>query len=264
MELTQATRARDWILAAERELPLAPDLVPLLGSNGSALVLAPHPDDESLGCGGLIARCAAESRTVRVVVISDGAGSHQRSRAWPPSRLAAQRRQETRQAVATLGLDPLRDLLFLDLPDGAVPTVGERFDRAVGVIRSFAAGSSAIFASWRHDPHTDHTATFAIASAVAQRLGRGTRLFAYPVWGLAFAHPIAGFPLPVEPGFATPASGVRLDVSRHLAAKRRAIAAHASQTTSLISDDPDGFRLPKEMMALVLRPYEMFLEERTE
>jgi hypothetical protein len=53
--------------------------------------------------------------------------------------------------------------------------------------------------------------------------------------------------------------GWRLDTTRHLPAKRRAIAAHRSQTTDLIDDDPNGFRLPDEFLALFTRPFEVFL-----
>ena len=44
-----------------------------------------------------------------------------------------------------------------------------------------------------------------------------------------------------------------------LDAKRRAIAAHRSQTTDLIDDDPDGSRLPEEFVGLFTRPYEVYL-----
>jgi LmbE family N-acetylglucosaminyl deacetylase len=199
-----------------------------------------------------------------VVVVSDGAGSHPGSRAWPPPRLAALRQRETRAAVAELGLDLARDLAFLGLPDRAVPASGPGFEAAVAAILRMAAPAppNAVFATWRHDPHADHAATAAIAAAVVRALPAGTRLFAYPVWGLAFAHPIPGFPLPAaEPDLPAPPRGLRLDVARHLPAKRRAVAAHASQTTALIADDPEGFRLPPEALALALRPFEVFLEE---
>jgi hypothetical protein len=58
-----------------------------------------------------------------------------------------------------------------------------------------------------------------------------------------------------------PLRGLRLDAKRHLPAKRRAVAAHRSQTTDLIADDPAGFRLPPEALALAFRPFELFLEE---
>jgi len=258
-------RAGDWLRTAERDLPLTADLDALLGPAGAALVLAPHPDDESLGCGGFIAGCAAQGRTVRVVVVSDGTGSHPCSRAWPAPRLAALRQEETRVAAVALGLDAARDLVFLGMPDRAVPGTGPECEAAAAaVLQATPATPAAVFVTWRHDPHADHTAAFAIAATVTRTLPAGTRLFAYPIWGLAFAHPIPGFPLPPEPDLASPPRGLRLDIASHLPAKRRAIAAHASQTTALIEDDPGGFRLPLEALALAFRPFETFLEELPE
>ena len=57
----------------------------------------------------------------------------------------------------------------------------------------------------------------------------------------------------------TPVRGFRLDIARHLPAKRRAIAAHRSQTTDLIADDPAGFRMPPAFRALFDQPFEVFL-----
>ncbi len=254
--------AGDWLRAAERDLPLTADLDDLLGPSGGALVLAPHPDDESLGCGGLLAACAEAGRAARVVVVSDGSGSHPGSRAWPPARLAALRQEEARAAVAELGLDPVRDIGFLGLRDTAVPSEGRAFEAAVGqVVRQAGTAPVTLFVSWRHDPHCDHAASFAIAAAAMRALPAGSRLFAYPVWGLAFAHPIPGFPLPPEPRLPAAPRGLRLDMARHLPAKRRAVAAHRSQVTDLVADDPEGFRLPPEALALAFRPYELFLEE---
>ncbi len=250
-----------WLRAAERDLPLV-TVDALLEPGAAALVLAPHPDDESLGCGGLLAACAVAGRAARVVVVSDGAGSHRRSRAFPPARLVALRQAEARAAVTALGLDATRDLHFLGLPDTAVPRQGTAFEATVAAVLALPGPPpGAVFASWRHDPHGDHAATWALAAAVVAALPPGTRLFAYPVWGLAHAHPVPGFPLPPPPLLAAPPRGVRLDIAPRLAAKRRAISAHASQLGELIQDDAGGFRLPPEALALALRPFELFLAE---
>ncbi len=45
------------------------------------VVLSPHPDDESLGTGGLIAAACARGQRVDVVLVTDGAGSHPKSHA---------------------------------------------------------------------------------------------------------------------------------------------------------------------------------------
>lgn len=252
-------RAGEYLTAAGR-LPLTTDLDRLLGPGG-ALVLAPHPDDESIGCGGLIAAATAAGRDVEVVVLSDGTGSHPNSAAYPPPRLQALREAETRAAALALGLAPAW-LHFLGLPDRAVPAAGPRLQAAAAAILRAIAGRpqpTAILATWAHDPHADHQACAALAAALATALPTARRL-EYPVWGWAFAAPIPGFDLGPEPRLPGPPRGLRLDIAAHLPAKRRAIAAHASQVSDLIADDPAGFRLPPEALALADRPFELYLE----
>ena len=96
------------------------------------VVVAPHPDDESLACGGLIADACRQEVRGKVVIVSDGSGSHPNSRAYAPDRLASLREEEARQAGAELGLKPA----------DIVPSEGEDAERAIGVIadRVRAAG----------------------------------------------------------------------------------------------------------------------------
>jgi LmbE family N-acetylglucosaminyl deacetylase len=232
-----------------RQLPIG-GMDEIIGS-GTCLILAPHPDDESLGCGGLIAACVAAKRPPLVVVLTDGAASHLGSRAFPPDRLRTVRAQEVVTAVGHLGL-PADRLVLLNQPDGAAPVTGPGFQALVlalaGLVRR-EPDCGAILAPWRYDPHCDHEAASIIASAVAAQAS--IRRVAYPVWG---------WTLPAEapvPGVL--AAGFRFDVVPYLAAKRRAISAHQSQYGALITDDPNGFRLPSELLAVFDEPFETYL-----
>ena len=238
----------DAFLAAADALPVG-GLDALVGAGGLVIV-APHPDDESLGCGGLIAAARAAGRSVRLVVISDGCGSHTRSRLYPPERLRTLREAETLRAVAVLGLDAAC-VTFLRLPDAHVPSTGPQAQDAADAVAEAArgCGASAVFVTWRHDPHCDHTASAAIVALARPRLP-GVRIYEYPVWG---------WTLPPEAEVGPEPRGLRLDVSAHREAKRRAVAAHESQTTDLICDDPTGFRLEPEMIARLCGPYERFV-----
>jgi LmbE family N-acetylglucosaminyl deacetylase len=237
------------VLETLRNLPVV-DLQSLVGQQ-SVMVLAPHPDDESLGCGGLIAEGQAHGRDVHVVVLTDGSGSHPRSREFPARRLAALRMEEGRAAIRTLGLSEDR-ITFLDLRDGQMPVTGKLFDdvvaRIVGHGRACRAGT--ICTTWLHDPHPDHYATFYIGREVARKIG--AKLLCYPVWGWTI--PATAW-LP-----AMPVSGSRLDIAHHLKMKQQAIACHLSQITDLIHDDPTGFRLSPEVLSIFNWPFEVFCE----
>src|ERR1700729_3740365 len=123
------------VLQALRDLPVE-DPRAVLGAE-PLLVLAPHPDDESLGCGGLIAEHHARGHDVHVMVLTDGTGSHPRSREYPATRLAALRMQEARRAIVALGL-PEDRIDFLGLPDGHVSLRGKQFNDAAARIAQYA------------------------------------------------------------------------------------------------------------------------------
>src|ERR1700727_2699572 len=238
------------ILSAAHSLPFRPLREAL--EDRPFVVVAPHPDDESLGCGGLIAEACRQDLRGKVVVVSDGAGSHPTSKAYPPARLTSLREVEAKRAGAAPGLKP-EDMLFLRLPDRFVPHEGQGAGRAIAAIvdcvGELDAGS--IFVSWRHDPHCDHEASYRIAREVQRRESR-VRLFEYVVWGHT---------LPPSTHVDPMRSGFRISIDdKALERKRRAIAAHRSQTTALIDDDPGGFLFSQIDMAHFDRPYEFFFE----
>jgi LmbE family N-acetylglucosaminyl deacetylase len=241
--------AREYLHAAER-LPFA-DLDSVTETR-SILVVAPHPDDESLGCGGLIAKARKRGCEVNVVILSDGTGSHPNSKRFPADALRALREQEAQAAAAALHV-PQPALTFLRLRDQFVPREGGDAQAVAARITTIArnSGADAMFVTWAHDPHGDHQAAHAIAQLAAQHLP-GCMLYSYPVWGWSLP--------PDNPVGRSPPRGFRLDIAAELPAKRRAIAAHRSQTTPLIDDDPHGHHLPAEMLKRFDRPFEIFLE----
>ena len=237
-------------LAAAAELPLG-TLADVI-DGGGLVVVAPHPDDESLGCGGLIAEACATGIDVRLIVVSDGVGSHPNSRRYPPAQLRSLREEETCRAAAALGL-ARSAIRFLRLPDRNVPTQGAAAEAASDTIvaAARACNAHAICVTWRHDPHCDHAASACLVDAARDKLG-GIRVLAYPIWG---------WNLPAGTEVGGPPTGLRIDISRHLRAKVAAISAHRSQTTNLIDDDPEGFRLAPEMIARLTVRHEILLDD---
>jgi LmbE family N-acetylglucosaminyl deacetylase len=165
--------------------------------------------------------------------------------------LRALRESEARRAVSILGL-PVSRLHFLGLRDTAAPRCGPAFHKAVASISHLMRtyDCELICAPWLHDPHSDHEAAHLIARAVANVTS--AKLLSYPVWGWL---------LPEETDLPDERiSGWRLDIAAHMGAKRRAVAAHVSQYTDLISDDPNAFRLSTKLLSAMLdRPYEVLL-----
>lgn len=235
-------------LEAAAALPVA-RIDALAGARG-LLVVAPHPDDESLGCGATIAAAIDAGRAVRIVVLSDGIGSHPNSLAYPPERLRRLRETETLAAAAALGLAP-DAVSFLRLPDREVPSAGPEAERAATAIAEAARATDAgaILVTWRHDPHCDHAAAYAIVRLAAPRLP-GVAIHEYSVWGWA---------LPANREVGPAPAGLRIATTAHAERKRQAVGAHRSQLSDLIDDDPGGFRLDDATLDRLLGPYEIFL-----
>lgn len=213
---------------------------------GPVLVVAPHPDDESIGCGGLIAGLRRRDVAVRVVVVTDGAGSHPHSPSHPAARLAALREQEARRALKILGVAP-GAVSFWRLPDRFVPIEGGEFEQAVERARAQMQGlrPALLVVPGRSDAHGDHRAARAIWTRAADRLPQPPRLLDYIVW-----------PGPDRPG----GRPLTLDITDVLALKCRAIAAHRSQHGLVIGDDPTGFTLPADLLARTRQPVEVYFE----
>ena len=222
---------------------------------GTTLVVAPHPDDESLGCGGAITLMRQDGQPVHVLFVSDGSMSHPHSQKYDARARRELREQEARNALAELGVSSSA-ITFLGLPDTRVPTEGTTgFEPAITLITQYLHQTrpDTILAPWRRDPHGDHRATWQLLRAAVGRAGYAVHWMEYPIWVWETNDP---------EDLPTTAEGTwyKLKVADVLSQKRRAIAAHRSQTTSLIDDDPEGFTLSPEMISHFTQSYEYYLE----
>ena len=225
---------------------------------GRTVVVVPHPDDEALGCGGLLALLRRAGQPVAAALVSDGTMSHPHSREFSAVARRELRYAELRHALAVL--DAAEDeTLYLGLPDGQVPSAGPAFEEAAAKLADFLTQRQAetVLVPWRRDPHPDHRASSQLTSAALARLPTPPRRLEYVVWAWERAAPDD---LP-QPGEGT---GFRLDIEPVLAQKQRAIAAHRSQLApGIITDDPDGFLLSESMLAHFAQPVEVFIEAPT-
>lgn len=211
------------------------------------VLLAAHPDDETLGAGGLLSSCARAGIPVEVLICSDGEASHPDSPTHSPTDLARLRREEV--AVAVTALAPAADIRYLGLPDGGLS------DQTVAVaqlLRSSVAdlGVGAIIAApWRHDGHPDHDALGLSAAQVAEETG--ALLLEYPIWWWHRGSPAD-----------TPwADLVVLDLDEdQRAAKREALATHTTQVQPLSDAAGDEVLLSAGMLAHFDRPFETFVD----
>ena len=139
------------------------------------LVLSPHPDDESFGCGGTLRRRVEQGDAVRVVFLTSGEkGGHGRSEA----ETILLREEEARLAAAILGLSQLE---FWREPDGALRATAAVVQRLRAVLKSFRPDT--IYVTHDREMHPDHRAASRwLRSALAG--GRGPRpdVLLYEIW----------------------------------------------------------------------------------
>ena len=219
------------------------------------LVVAPHPDDESLGCGGLLALLGDAGVDVHPLLVTDGTASHPNSRRFDADARRALRDAEWHNALSCLGLGDARTHR-LGWPDGDVPVASDpRFASATAALRTLVdeMGPKLVLMPWRRDPHPDHRASHALVRAALAGRTRVPRCLEYVVWtegrGVAGDLPRSG-----------EARCWRLDISAALERKCLAIAAHRSQHGEVITDDPAGFVIPAEMRRRAEGSREYFLE----
>jgi len=188
---------------------------------GTALVVAPHADDETLGCGGFIASQVRAGRLLTVVYLTDSAGAGadpSAARAW-----AEKRRAEAGAALAVLGL-PADRIEHLGLPDGTLnrlpPEVGraavDRLARLIGQLRP-----AEVLVPYHRGGSTEHTAAWGLTVAALGAAGGGL-LLEYPIWAW-------WNPLRLRNRLGARDGNRRLALGPWRAVKRRALACHASQ-----------------------------------
>lgn len=207
------TPTADWV-GWDREFPeLSLDDCPGL------VLVAPHPDDETLGFGATAAMLRSRGVDVLVVSASDGEGAvpglSDRERSW----LADDRRAELRSATEILGLGAP---VLLGLPDGELTDREAELTTALTALLEAGPKGMWCAATWRGDGHPDHEAVGRAAAAAAG--SAGSVLLEYPVWMWHWAVPDDG---------AVPwhrMSVVRLDRAA-IARKQRAAKVFRTQLT---------------------------------
>jgi LmbE family N-acetylglucosaminyl deacetylase len=220
-----------------------------LARNDPILVIAPHPDDEALGCGGLIALRRRIGAHVQVIYVSDGGASDP---GLPRSELVALRRSEATEAMRMLGVDPAA-LMFLAARDGELDSMpAEERNRCVSTLAAAIAAlkPACVFTACERDLSTDHDAVFALVRA-ALDAAPGARLLQYAVWSW-------WNPRFLPPVLFRARYRYRCDVSGIRDVKRAALACYRSQIeTRSGGDDPV---LPSGFLRLFTGSKEFFFE----
>ncbi|MCC6422623.1 MAG: PIG-L family deacetylase [Phycisphaerales bacterium] len=215
------------------------------------LVIAPHQDDETLGCGGLIAMKRDLGVPVSVIFLTDGSNSHSDRPdlgAFTSDQLINTRQHEAVRALEILGL-PRSDIHFLNAPDGKLDEL-TGLDKQTLVDRLAAIMSRhktlEVYVPHRKDRHKDHEAVWDLVHDALAQADVEHELYQYLIW-MPWRSPIFWKCAPSDLRGA-----LCLEINGVLDRKIRAIDAYRSQHSVL----PPGF------LGRFHEPYEVFFRPR--
>lgn len=205
---------------------------PLALSRKSAMVFSPHQDDETFGCGGMIALKREQGIPVVVTFLTDGRGGVNSDPVYQNAIIQI-RKQETVTALSILGVEP-SEIHFLDKPDGKLPDLNpeEREKTIIQVaklLQYYQPGE--VYVPHRKDCHKDHEATYELVKEAIAQAEISVELLQYPIWLLWRA------PLFILLKLQDITAAYRLPIGSVQDKKTRAIASYPSQIHGL----PRGF-----------------------
>ena len=146
----------------------------------TVMVIAPHPDDDLLGCGGTIQRYLDDGSKVIAVFMTSGGGKA-KEKNMTTDELCSIREEEATRALAILGV---ADLIFLNEPDRKLSVTDNRIACVVDLLED--RRPDIIFIPHEKDDHKDHKATYKIVERAVRKLvnnnSKVPRVLCYEVW----------------------------------------------------------------------------------
>ncbi len=213
------------------------------------IVVAAHPDDETLGAAGLIHRAACHHVAIDVIVATLGENSHPLSPTHTPKQLAGRRAFEFQDAVTVVA--PQAHHRVLDLPDGQLAEHSVQLEQELIAAAGSGGRTTVIVAPWSSDGHTDHDA--AGAAAIQAAAATGSRLLEYPIWWWHWGSP-------ADHRVAWPALR-KLELSKdEQTLKAEAVSKHTTQVSPLSDADGDETLLSPALLSHFERSFETFID----
>ena len=141
------------------------------------VIIAPHPDDEVIGCAGLIQALVERGIPPHVIILTGGEGSHRGCCNTPQETIIAERHQLTTKAANTLGL-PLSNIHCLEYPDGGVAFVHAETEKLKALLHKLSP--NALFVPHCGEGWSDHISVLGIAKELTKQ--NSIDIYEYCVW----------------------------------------------------------------------------------
>ncbi len=206
--------------------------MPLTFSKKSAMVFSPHQDDETFGCGGMIALKREQGIPVVVAFLTDGQGSVSED-SQIKDKIIQTRKEEAITALSILGVES-SEIYFLDKADGTLQDLEalqrqETIEQIAELLEKYKPGE--VYVPHEKDCHKDHEAAYTLVKEAIAIAKIEVELLEYAIWLFWRA------PLFIMLKLQDIANAYRLSIAAVQDKKKRAIASYSSQLESL----PPGF-----------------------
>lgn len=230
-----------------QELPRL-DIVKSFAPNQRVCIFAPHPDDEVIGCGGLLQQLAANGNPIVIIHVTNGTQSHPNSTIYTQEKLNIIRPQETIKALEVLGLAEQVTTIALNLTDGDVFTQQDEFHQKLTAV---IQPDDILITTFMLDGHPDHEVTGQVVTAFAKQ--HHLACYQVLIWAWHWAKP-ADTRIPWR-------CAIRVDLTtEQLQRKRAAIACFESQIATDTSTGNPPI-LSTQTIARISQPWEVYLYE---
>ena len=222
---------------------------------GSAIIIAPHPDDEVFGCGGFISKWTKSNKKIEILFLSKGDASHKGCCDVLINQVGAHRKELAERAAGFLGVSH-QQLHFLEGKDGRLPHKGrntfiDMTAQLTAVIKR--AAPEMVFCPHPFEGWPDHIAAMELTVAAINILPAESRpkLYYYCVW--------FWFSMPLRKAFQLNwKKALLLDISKQLPLKREAMNIYLDSFAPC--GNPWVGKLPKEFLRAFDWDKELFFE----
>ncbi|WP_201537437.1 PIG-L deacetylase family protein [Psychrobacter immobilis] len=211
-------------------------------------IFAPHPDDEILGCGGLLQQLVVNGNPIVLIHVTNGTQSHPNSQVYSQEKLNIIRPQESVKALEVLSIAHQVTTIALNLIDGSVFTQQDQFHQKLSTI---IQPDDILITTFMRDGHPDHEATGQVVASFAKQ--HHLACYQVLIWAWHWAKP-ADSRIPWH-------CAMRVDLTaEQLQCKIEAITCFESQITA---DDSTGKPpiLSAQTIARSSQPWEVYLYE---
>lgn len=242
----EGTSVKSWLAALSQKPLLSLDIESLHAKR--IVIVAPHPDDEILGCGGLIQQLAHQNCEIVILAVTNGTQSHPKSKKYSPEDLNQRRPQESLMALQALDLTQQTQRIALNLTDGQIHVQTDQLWQSLNQI---IQDNDVLICTYSADGHPDHEAV----GRTVEKFSKLKKLACLQVliWAWHWASPL-------DPRIDWQRARAFLLTDAQLNKKRQAILQFKTQ---IESDETTGQEaiLPSAVIERLLMPYEVYLIE---